>query len=226
MADSSDEDVAQHPAKIAKKNSSEKRLIVVLENASLETIKVGKVFQLLTADRQKKEKGIQKDRKTVARPDITHQCLLMLLDSPLNRAGKLQVYIHTERNVLIEVSPSTRIPRTFDRFCGLMVQLLHKLSIHAADGPQKLLKVIKNPVSDHFPPGCRKYCMTYNAPRCVRPIELVTDEPCVMVIGAQAHGSVNVEYSEENVGISNYPLSAALTCTKLCDAFEQAWGIL
>jgi len=48
------------------------------------------------------------------------QCLLMLLDSPLNRAGLLQVYIHTEKNVLIEVNPQTRIPRTFDRFCGLM----------------------------------------------------------------------------------------------------------
>jgi len=29
--------------------------------------------------------------------------LLTLLDSPLNKAGKLQVYIHTEKNVLIEV---------------------------------------------------------------------------------------------------------------------------
>eukprot|EP00116_Pleurobrachia_bachei_P009480 sb/3469742/ len=222
MADSSDEDVAQRPAKIAKKSSSDKRLIVVLENASLETIKVGKVFKLLTADKQKNAK----DAKSVARPDITHQCLLMLLDSPLNRAGKLQVYIHTERNVLIEVNPATRIPRTFDRFCGLMVQLLHKLSIHAADGPNKLLKVIKNPVSDYFPVGCRKYCMTFNAPRCVRPKELVTDEPVVMVIGAQAHGAVNVDYTEENIGISNYPLSAALTCTKLCDAFEESWGIL
>lgn len=44
----------------------------------------------------------------------------MLLDSPLNKAGLLQVYIHTERNVLIEINPHTRIPRTFDRFCGLM----------------------------------------------------------------------------------------------------------
>ena len=44
----------------------------------------------------------------------------MLLDSPLNRAGLLQVYIHTEKNVLIEVNPHTRIPRTFKRFCGLM----------------------------------------------------------------------------------------------------------
>ena len=48
------------------------------------------------------------------------QCLLMLMDSPLNKAGLLQVYIHTEKNVLIEINPHTRIPRTFDRFCGLM----------------------------------------------------------------------------------------------------------
>lgn len=48
------------------------------------------------------------------------QCLLMLLDSPLNRAGLLQVYIHTEKNALIEINPQTRIPRTFSRFCGLM----------------------------------------------------------------------------------------------------------
>ena len=34
------------------------------------------------------------------------QMLLTLLDSPLNKAGKLQVYIHTEKNILIEVRPN------------------------------------------------------------------------------------------------------------------------
>lgn len=57
------------------------------------------------------------------RPDITHQSLLMLFDSPLNRAGLLQVYIHTAKNVLIEINPQTRIPRTFKRFGGLMGKL-------------------------------------------------------------------------------------------------------
>jgi len=83
----------------------------------------------------------------------------MLLDSPLNRAGLLQVYIHTHKGILIEVNPQTRIPRTFDRFAGLMVQLLHKLSIRSQDtvqGGVKLLKVIKNPITDHFPVGCKK----------------------------------------------------------------------
>lgn len=79
-----------------------------------------------------------------ARPDITHQCLMMLLDSPLNQAGCLQIYIHTERNVLIEVNPQTKIPRTYDRFAGLMIQLLHKLNVRAAQTKEKLLKVFKN----------------------------------------------------------------------------------
>ena len=36
---------------------------------------------------------------------------------------------------------------------GLMVQLLHKYSITAADSTVKLLKVIKNPITDHLPAG-------------------------------------------------------------------------
>ena len=36
---------------------------------------------------------------------------------------------------------------------------------------------------------------------------------------------VEVDYSEADYSISNYPLSAALTCAKLCDAAEAVWGI-
>jgi rRNA small subunit pseudouridine methyltransferase Nep1 len=84
------------------------------------------------------------------------QCLLTLLDSPLNKAGLLQIYIHTSRGVLIEVNPCVRIPRTFRRFSGLMVQLLHKLYIRSDHGPDKLFRVIKNPVTDYLPPDCLK----------------------------------------------------------------------
>ena len=69
----------------------EKRAIVVLESANLETVKSGKGFGLLNVD---EHVGILRKLNkdfSQARPDITHQCLLMLLDSPLNRAGKLQV---------------------------------------------------------------------------------------------------------------------------------------
>lgn len=157
----------------------------------------------------------------------------MLMDSPLNRAGLLQVYVHTEKNALIEINPQTRIPRTFTRFCGLMgklplfnsfsvkfihsksnfyihthclnyylvlimsfivcslsVQLLHKLSVRAADGPQKLLRMIKNPVSDHLPPGCPRIGTSFSSGEAVCPRTLVPEGPAAVVIGAFAHGAV------------------------------------
>jgi rRNA small subunit pseudouridine methyltransferase Nep1 len=204
----------------------EKRLIVVLENASLETAKVGPKYELLNCDKHKSlAKKLRRDI-TLCRPDITHQCLLMLMDSPLNRAGLLQVYIHTEKNVLIEVNPSTRIPRTFDRFCGLMVELLHKFCIRASDSSHKLLKVIKNPIEDHLPTGCTKIATSFTG-ELVDPRDLVPENsPTVIVIGAMSHGSVNVGYTERTVSISNYPLSGALACAKVCSAFEEKWGIV
>lgn len=55
------------------------------------------------------------------RPDILHQELLAILDSPLNKAGRVRaIFVATEKNVLIQVNPHLRIPRTFRRFCGLM----------------------------------------------------------------------------------------------------------
>ena len=51
------------------------------------------------------------------------------------------LYVHTTKNVLIQINPQVRLPRTFKRFCGLLVQLLQKLSIRATNGPDKLLKV-------------------------------------------------------------------------------------
>lgn len=81
---------------------------------------------------------------------------MTLLDSPLNKAGLLQVYIHTHKNVLIEVNPHIRIPRTFKRFAGLMVQLLHKLSIRAVNGNEKLLRIIENPVEKYLPSNSHK----------------------------------------------------------------------
>lgn len=207
----------------------EKRLIVVLESAHLETVKSGsKGFGLLNVD---EHAGILRKYNrdfSSSRPDITHQCLLMLLDSPLNRAGLLQVFIRTAQNVLIEINPQTRIPRTFPRFAGLMVQLLHKFSIKASDSSIKLMKVIKNPVTDHLPVGCRKVLMSYGAEKVIKAADLVPEdpnEPICLVIGAIAKGAIDVDYTEDSACIGNYPLSAALTCAKVTSAFEEAWNV-
>lgn len=140
----------------------------------------------------------------------------------------MQVYIHTEKNVLIEINPQTRIPRTFKRFAGLMVQLLHKFAVKASENATKLLHVIKNPITDHLPVGCKKFAMTFSSKIVKNCRELVPTQGMqniVLVIGAFAHGHLNLDYTEDSISISNYPLSAALTCAKLCSAFEEVWDV-
>lgn len=34
------------------------------------------------------------------------------------------------------------------------------------------------------------------------------------------------DYTDQNVKISNYPLSAALTCAKVTSGLEEIWGII
>lgn len=74
---------------------------------------------------------------------------------------------------------------------SFLVQLLHKLSVRAADGPQRLLRMIKNPVSDHLPPGCPRMATSFSAGEAVCPRSLVPEGPAAVVIGAFAHGAVS-----------------------------------
>ncbi|KAK5172869.1 18S rRNA pseudouridine methyltransferase [Saxophila tyrrhenica] len=233
--------VAEQNVPIASSDKDTKRLIVVLSNASLETYKASHAvgrngmkenkYSLLNSD---EHIGVMRKMNrdiSDARPDITHQCLLTLLDSPVNKAGKLQIYIHTAKGVLIEVSPTVRIPRTFKRFAGLMVQLLHNLSIRSTNSQEKLLKVIKNPITDHLPPNCRKVTLSFDAPVVrVRDYigDLNTKESVCVFVGAMAKGEDTFadQFKDDSISISNYSLSASVACSKFCHAAEDAWDII
>ncbi|KAI0875333.1 essential for mitotic growth 1 [Hypoxylon argillaceum] len=236
--------VAEQNVPIATSDKDTPRLIVVLSNASLETYKAshggggGRMgmqredkYSLLNSD---EHIGVMRKMNrdiSDARPDITHQCLLTLLDSPINKAGKLQIYIHTAKGVLIEVSPTVRIPRTFKRFAGLMVQLLHRLSIRSTNSQEKLLRVIQNPITDHLPPNCRKVTLSFDE-QIVRPRDYIQNlapkESICVFVGAMAKGSDNFadEFVDEKIAISNYSLSASVACSKFCHAAEDVWDVI
>jgi len=222
--------------------SGQRRLYVILEQACLEAYRLGGKpipgqkggevkYTLLNCD---DHQGIlAKTGRDIAdaRPDITHQGLLTLLDSSLNKAGLLQVYIHTARGVLIEVNPTVRIPRTFKRFSGLMVQLLHKLYIRGVNGPEKLLKVVKNPVTDHLPPNTIKLTLSGDA-ETIRLSHYLPTLPqthsIAVFVGAMARGRDDFADGivDEKISISNYPLSASVACGKFCCALEEMWDII
>jgi len=144
-----------------------KGLIVVLESANVEVAKVGSEYVLLSSDLH--ARFIMKKNREPAdyRPDILHQCLMTLLDSPLNKAGLLKIFVHTKANVVIDVSPKLRIPRTFARFSGLMVQLMHKLSIKAQGAREPVLRLVKGPVSQYFPNARKVVSTSFKAPKLV-----------------------------------------------------------
>jgi rRNA small subunit pseudouridine methyltransferase Nep1 len=63
------------------------------------------------------------DHRRRGRPDIVHMTLLSVLGSPLCKENMMQVYVHTRDDYVIEVDPSTHLPRVYNRFTGLMSQL-------------------------------------------------------------------------------------------------------
>lgn len=243
---------------LSESHSKKLNITVLLESANLETVKQGGRsggVVLLNCDDHRhllKKSGREAND---ARPDITHQCLLALIDSPLNKSGRLKVFIRTAKNVLIEVHPQTRIPRTIRRFSGLMAELLEKFKVRGTSGSTPLLKVIRNPITSHLPVGTRKIVCTYNTENVVdirehagkmaalvapdkgtgakmergEQVEVGDDAETVnvlYVIGAMAHGKVTEDWADEYICISEYPLSAATVCSRLTYTYETLFGIL
>ncbi|KAK1302898.1 hypothetical protein QJS10_CPB12g00232 [Acorus calamus] len=203
----------------------------VLERASLEVAKVGKKYQLLNSDDH--PNFLRKHGRDPAeyRPDIVHQAMLAVLDSPLNKAGRLKaLYVSTEKGVLIQVNPHVRLPRTFKRRLLFPVQLLQKLSISATGSREKLLRVIKKPVTRHLPVNSRKIgenfilqpLRGYNLCRA-----FVWDFKTNFIqVGAMAHGKIDQEYTDDFIAVSGYQLSAACCIGRICNALELKWKIL
>jgi len=149
---------------------------------------------------------------------------------------------------------------SFDYYTDVQVtndiaaQLLQKLSITAVGKREKLLNVVKNPVTRYLPVGARKVGefiflsinmfrykldmlidvfeylgLSFSAEKSVNLFDYVAkssdDEPLVFVVGAMAHGKIDKEYTDDYIQICNYPLSAACCLNRICSALEQKWNI-
>jgi len=73
------------------------------------------------------------------RPDITFLSLMTVLETPLCKEGLLSVHLQLQDGRIVEVNPEVRLPRNYDRFVGLIEQLL----LHGRVPPQgdPLLKI-------------------------------------------------------------------------------------
>lgn len=164
------------------------------------------------------------------RPDIVHVCLLLALDAPLNREGLLRTYVHTRHNKIITVDPSTRLPRMFNRFTGLIEHLFLTgeappenplLRLENASLAELIERIKSKKITTFSELGQRKLCR-----------ELFDglskeDEVCV-VVGGFPRGEFlsNVaELSDELVSIDPELLRAPTVTARAIYAYEDALGI-
>ena len=219
-------------------NKLKRKLVIILEGASLELGNVKKNPQIINCDDHYKIIKSMKKKLDEFRPDIIHQCLLNLFDSPLNKVGLLQVYIRTNKNILIEINPKTRIPRTFKRFSGLFSQLFLKNEIGIEDNSHKeiFLKILNTKLEDiiHDIPkillsekgrlvDIDTYCKNLE-----NNIKENKNKNICFIIGTNPKGDIDpmIKYNDDCISLSSFDLDSNVVCAKICSAFENSWGVL
>ncbi len=91
--------------------------------------------------------------------------------------------------------------------------------------------MIKNPITNHLPPNCRKVTLSFDA-EVVRVRDYIADlgrkESVCVFVGAMAKGRDDFadSFKDDTISISNYSLSASVACSKFCHAAEDVWNIV
>jgi len=164
---------------------------------------------------------------------IAHECLLALLDSPLNKAGHLLVYLHSAQGVLVEVHPALRVPRAFRRFAAVVAELLRTHEVQGKQATFPLLRVVEGPVQRYFPRGCRCYGIQSGG-RVRKSLQELADRSApsqvlVFAVSASMQDALSEKtfgqgYIQERMAVCPWGLRAAASCAKVCNEFEVAWG--
>lgn len=125
---------------------------LVLAEAALETVpkeildhpsvrnlaqKIGKMPGEILLDRSYHHHAMMQGRLKSSwkrgRPDIIHFALMEALSTPLFFKGMLRVYIHTINDKLILIGKDLRIPKSYSRFEGLIINLFKNKVIEQND---------------------------------------------------------------------------------------------
>ena len=211
-----------------------KKIIIIIEEASLELSQTKKPKIMNGDEFLKLIKKMKKDPNDY-HPEIIHQILLNIFDSPLNKVGLVKVYIHTINNILIDINQNTRIPRTFKRFCGLFTQLLLNNEINTFDNKENLLKVINydkliNIIGKNTPKilisnngrlvDIDSYCENLNK-------NTKENQNICFIINGNSKSNIDnkIKYNDDIISISSYEIPSNIIGAKICTSFENVWEI-
>ena len=160
------------------------------------------------------------------RPDIVYISLNLCLDSIANAEGRLTTLVHTRNDELIEFSSKTRLPKSYNRFVGLMEDLFDKGSV--PDG-KPLITLTKNMALEGI---LKKYkpettvCLSPDG----EPVDLVplfreVKKPVACIVGGFPDGdyaSPAVKLSDRAVSISTHLLKVWTVASNILVSYNES----
>jgi rRNA small subunit pseudouridine methyltransferase Nep1 len=179
------------------------------------------------------------------RPDIVHFALMEALSTPLFFSGRLNVYLHTINDKLIFIGENLRIPKSYFRFEGLMIDLFekkviksHKAACNDDDDDDNILlrlhddmtfeEVIKKVVKPAKLIGLSKVGIQSTAQAIVAKNISEENTDCAFIVGgfAKGHFSNNTIASFNRLySISHYSLEAHVVIARLLYECENSLHI-
>jgi rRNA small subunit pseudouridine methyltransferase Nep1 len=166
-----------------------------------------------------------KDPEKRGRPDLVHVALLSVTGTPLYLDGKVKVFVHTYPDIVLEISPKTRIPKNYFRFRGLMEKALVDMP---SDGlirayPMQFGDLVRRKLSVDRVFGLSVQGRMMGIPPLANEI-LAAKNPCV-VVGGFPHGHFTegiLRSVNELVRIDAKPLEAHVVASRVVYEVEKA----
>lgn len=224
------------------KKKSEKKLTLILAEAELELIpksiqnhpvirknskKRSKNPSKILLDSSSHHRAMQKlkDFKRRGRPDITHICLLLALDSQLNRNNQLQIYVHTRDDKVIWINPKAKLPKNYTRFIGLFEQLFEIGEIRRKK--EVLLKIEDKTLKELLNEIDAWNVILWEKGRDVELIDFFCknlNKKIAVVIGAFPHGDFKkaLKFSDEKIKLGDESFSSLTILSKMIFSYEEA----
>ena len=160
-----------------------------------------------------------KDGWKRGRPDLVHISLLSVTSTPLYREGLLDLYLHTIDDKVLLLK-NVRLPRTYARFEGLIIDLFKKKRITANNMSIEVHEMNFEDLMRRIKP---RYAIGLSRLGKPSTAELVVDKD-VIIVGGFPRGHFSNEIIDnvnELVSISRYPLDTHTVCSRIAYEFEK-----
>jgi len=140
-----------------------------------------------------------------------------------------KIYVYTTKNVIINIAPHIHLPRSYGRFCGLMIKLLLNLSIPKKIDTDYYMRIIKGLINRYLPIYSKIITFlfySHNFPHLNDLVWFIYGKKTIIFI-AGVFFQIKIEFSnmDEIISMSISQLCILFCISRITNTFEIIWDI-